>query len=112
MSGSFPAIVVAHPNGGVKEQVDGRYAQRLAERGDITIAADAAYQGQSEGEPRNVDRPFFRTVSMFNAGRVRRNGLQDSLLGTVQERLRQASAARAQEAADGEAPLSTRGMPN
>src|SRR6185312_15481765 len=42
------------------------------------------------------------TVSMFNSGRVRRNGLQDSQLDTVQERLRQASAARAQEAAGGE----------
>lgn len=42
------------------------------------------------------------TVSMFNSGRVRRNGLQDSQLDTVQERLQQASAARAQEAAGGE----------
>lgn len=42
------------------------------------------------------------TVSMFNSGRVRRNGLQDSQLDTVQDRLRQASAARAQEAAGGE----------
>jgi len=59
--GKFPAITVAHPNGGVKEQVAGRYAQRLAEQGYITIAADAAYQGASEGEPRSVDKPFYRT---------------------------------------------------
>jgi uncharacterized protein len=149
-SGKFPAITVAHPNGGVKEQVAGRYAQRLAEQGYITIAADAAYQGASEGQPRSVDKPYYRTddvhgmadfiagfpgvdierlgalgicggggytlkavqsdkrfkavatVSMFNSGRVRRNGLQDSQLDTVQDRLRQASAARAQEAAGGE----------
>lgn len=58
---SYPAVVVAHPNGGVKEQVAGLYAQRLAEKGYITIAADAAYQGASEGMPRNVDKPQFRT---------------------------------------------------
>ena len=53
--------MVAHPNGGVKEQVAGLYAQRLAEKGYITIAADASYQGASEGTPRNVDKPQFRT---------------------------------------------------
>jgi hypothetical protein len=56
----FPAIVVAHPNGGVKEQVAGLYAQLLAEQGYISITADAAYQGASGGTPRNVDIPHNR----------------------------------------------------
>ena len=146
---SYPAVVVAHPNGGVKEQVAGLYAQRLAELGYITITADAAYQGASGGQPRNVDKPANRvedihgmadfigqyagvdqarlgllgicggggyslkaaqsdkrfkavaTLSMFNSGRVRRNGFMDSQLDTVQQRLQQASDARAQEAAGG-----------
>ncbi|MCW0483818.1 alpha/beta hydrolase [Gaoshiqia sediminis] len=59
-SKKYPAVVVAHPNGGVKEQVAGLYAQRLAGSGYITIAADASYQGASGGEPRNVDKPAFR----------------------------------------------------
>jgi len=149
-SKSYPAIVVAHPNGGVKEQVAGLYAQRLAESGYITIVADASYQGASGGEPRNVDKPAYRiedirgmadyitqyagvnaeklgllgvcggggyslaaaqtdkrfkavaTLSMFNSGLVRRNGFKDSQLSTIQERLKQASDARAQEAAGGE----------
>jgi uncharacterized protein len=146
----YPAIAVAHPNGGVKEQVAGLYAQRLAEQGYITITADAAYQGGSGGQPRSVDKPAYRiedvhgmadfltrysgvdvarvgllgicggggyslsaaktdkrfksiaTLSMFNSGRVRRNGFADSQLDTIQQRLRQVSNARAEEMAGGE----------
>lgn len=53
--GSFPAIVVAHPNGGVKEQVAGFYAQRFANEGYVTIAADVAYQGASGGGARHLN---------------------------------------------------------
>jgi len=42
------------------------------------------------------------TISMFNSGRVRRNGYVDSQLQTIQQRLQQATDARAQEAAGGE----------
>ncbi|WP_418939521.1 alpha/beta hydrolase [Silvania confinis] len=150
----YPTVVVAHPNGGVKEQVAGLYAQRLAEHGYITITADAAYQGASGGMPRSVDQPANRiedihgmadyisqypgvdtarigllgicggggyslkaaqtdkrfkalaTLSMFDSGRVRRNGYQDSQLATVQQRLTLASEARAKEAATGEVSYS------
>ncbi|SOD12054.1 alpha/beta hydrolase [Pedobacter xixiisoli] len=52
---------MAHPNGGIKEQTAGLYAQHLAEKGYIAIAADAAYQGASGGEPLRTDKPAFRT---------------------------------------------------
>ena len=150
----YPVIVVAHPNGGVKEQVAGLYAQRLAQLGYITIAADAAYQGASEGEPRHTDKPYYRTedihgmadfistypgvdkdrmgvlgicggggytlnaaksdkrfkavatLSMFNSGEVRRNGYMNSQLGSIGERMKQASDARDKEVTTGEVSIS------
>jgi fermentation-respiration switch protein FrsA (DUF1100 family) len=42
------------------------------------------------------------TLSMFNSGVVRRNGFMNSQVNTIQERLEQASKARAQEIAGGE----------
>ena len=57
----LPAIAVSGPFGAVKEQVSGRYAQTMAERGFITLAFDPSYTGESGGEPRDVASPDINT---------------------------------------------------
>ena len=67
---AYPALVVAHPNGGCKEQVAGLYSQRMAEQGYICLAFDAAYQGGSEGEPPGVDKPASRIEDIHRAADI------------------------------------------
>lgn len=67
---SYPALVVAHPNGGTKEQVAGNYAQIMAGKGYITLAFDAAYQGASGGEPRQTDKPANRVEDIHRAADI------------------------------------------
>ena len=50
--GKLPALTLTGPLSGVKDQVVGTYAERLADEGFVTLAFDHRNFGDSEGEPR------------------------------------------------------------
>ena len=59
-AGPLRAVVLATPGSSVKEQIGANYASRLAARGIAALAFDPAYQGQSSGEPRDLEDPYQR----------------------------------------------------
>lgn len=78
----YPAIIVGHPMGAVKEQSANLYATKMAEYGFVTLAIDLPFWGASEGEPRNSVSPdlyseafsaaadYLRTLSCVDAERI------------------------------------------
>lgn len=63
----LPAVLIAGAMTGVKEQVAGSYAKRLAESGFVTLALDHRHFGESEGEPRQHEDPAKKMEDFKNA---------------------------------------------
>ena len=63
----LPAVIVAGPMTGVKEQVAGLWAERLAKAGFLTLAFDHRNFGESEGTPRQHEDPAKKIEDLKNA---------------------------------------------
>lgn len=56
----YPAVVIVGPGSSVKEQAGATYAEKLADRGYVTLVFDPSFQGESEGLPRDAENPAVR----------------------------------------------------
>ena len=63
----YAAIILATPGSSVKEQAGGVYAEKLAARGFIALAFDPSFQGESGGEPRDLEDPAVRVEDIHCA---------------------------------------------
>ncbi|KAF2097086.1 alpha/beta-hydrolase [Rhizodiscina lignyota] len=61
------AIIICHPWTSVKEQSPADYARELSKRGLSCLCYDAAYQSESEGEPRSLEDPAQRVEDIKSA---------------------------------------------
>lgn len=59
-SAPLRAVVLSTPGSSVKGQIGANYASRLAARGIAALVFDPAHQGQSGGEPRDLEDPYRR----------------------------------------------------
>lgn len=56
----YPAFSIASPAGAVKEQIATNYGTRLAKHGFVALAFDTSHQGESGGNPRQLESPYER----------------------------------------------------
>ena len=59
-SRTYAALVIVTPGSSVKEQIGAVYGERMADKGFVTLAFDPSHQGESGGEPRDREDPWWR----------------------------------------------------
>ena len=57
---TYAALVIVTPGSSVKEQIGAVYGSKRANKGFVTLAFDPSYQGESGGEPRDLEDPAAR----------------------------------------------------
>ena len=63
----YPVVISSGSWTTVKEQMAGLYAEKLAQKGFITLAFDFRNYGDSEGEPRTYENPSMKVQDIKNA---------------------------------------------
>lgn len=63
----YAVLLVDGPQSGLKDQVAGVYARKLAEAGYVALAYDHRFYGESEGMPRQRESPQQKVVDNKNA---------------------------------------------
>ena len=56
----YKTLVISAPAGAVKEQSPSLYAEKISKKGYLALVFDTSHQGESEGEPRQLENPTER----------------------------------------------------
>lgn len=96
IKGRAPAVTILGPMTFAKEQAPSQYAQRLAERGFVTLVFDPRFRGESGGATRFLESPgakaedmrasvsFLRTLNFVDDGEINALGICQGSTATLQ----------------------------
>ncbi|WP_419827544.1 alpha/beta hydrolase [Sphingomonas sp.] len=64
---TYAALAIVTPGSSVKEQIGAVWGSKMAARGFIALAYDPSFQGESGGEPRDLEDPAARVEDVHAA---------------------------------------------